>query len=163
MPLLWRLPAFRCSFKIQIQIHVPRLYVSMFGVGGWKHESMWVCKKTNKYFYRSKGDTFVGSPLLSYRSMWKGKDYCRLLSACIVLTLYLWGQSWQLLAIPISLKQNNGQLIIWKFCALSLSLSLSLSLFLSLSLSQFLPCIDYFMRFLNILRVNLFDSISKGH
>ena len=148
IPLLWRSPACRWSFRIRIQIHVPRLYLSMFWVGGWKHESMWVCKKTI-----GQRVTLL-SDLLCWVTGACGKvqstaDYFLpvLFSLCISA-----GRVGNCSLVPISLKQNNGLLIIWNFCALSLSFSLSLSLFLSLSLSQFLPCIDYFVRFLYFAR-----------
>ena len=71
---------------------------------------------------------FCGSPLLSDRSMWKGTDYCRLLFACIVLTLYLCWQSWQLLASSHFFQTKQWTVNHFKLlCSLSLSLSITLS------------------------------------
>ena len=102
MPLLWRSPRCRWSFRIRIQVHLPCLYLSMFGVEG---ESMNRCKLNSLFekvynsecvkrliyilwvkgwhFCRSKYFVLFSFPLLSDRSTWKDTD-CRLLSACIV-------------------------------------------------------------------------------
>ena len=151
IPLLWRSPACRWSFRIWIQIHVPRLYLSMFWVEGWKHESMWLtsceCVKRLINIFIGQRVTLLSDPLCSVTGAC-GKvqttaDYFLPVSFSLCISA---GRVGNYSVVPISLKQNNGQLIIWKFCALSLSLSISIPLSVSAVHRLFYAFFKYFAR-----------------